>query len=46
MFDFLLEVTVVSFAFGGVVGAVVALSLQPRKKAAEETTKQEAEDVA
>ncbi|MDX1251451.1 MAG: hypothetical protein IDH49_04210 [Gammaproteobacteria bacterium] len=45
MFDFLLEVTVISFAFGGVVGAVVALSFQPKKKIAEETTKQEAEDV-
>ena len=45
MFDFLMEVAVVSFTFGGVVGAAVALSFQPKKKVAEEATKQEAEDV-
>jgi len=41
MFELLAETVVISFAFGGVVGALVALGLRDKKKAAASSSSQQ-----
>ncbi len=45
MNEFLVEVVVMSFTIGGIVGALVALSLNTKKKSAAETAEEKPQDV-
>lgn len=46
MADFLMEVAVISFTLGGIIGGIVALSLNARKKSTAETVaEQKAQDI-
>jgi esterase/lipase len=46
MTDFLAEVAVISFTLGGIVGAIVALTLSVKKKsAAESAAEEKAQDI-
>ncbi len=44
MFELLAETVVISFAFGGVVGALVALGLRDKKKAAASSQEEESQE--
>ncbi len=46
MTDFLVEVAVISFTLGGVVGGIVALTLNTQKKSTAQTAEEEkAQDI-
>jgi hypothetical protein len=45
MNEFLVEVVVISFTLGGIVGGLVALSLNTKKKSAAEIAEEKPQDI-
>lgn len=45
MNEFLVEAVVISFTMGGIVGALVSLSLNARKKSAAEIAEEKPQDI-